>query len=470
MSRDRKPPLPAETDVAILGAGLAGLSTAHHLGRRVDWTLIERDDRVGGLTKTETRDRFRFDHTGHWLHLRDPAMRRWARKLLAGRFIEVQRKARIYSYGCFTLYPFQSHAFGLPPQVAKECVVGFVEAREQRLRGGVKEPRNFDEWIRFHYGDGIAKHFMIPYNSKLWGVHPREITADWCDRFVPKPTLDQVIGGAVGANEDELGYNIRFLYPSDGGIEELPRAVAATLPEDRIHTSRAPRRIDWKKRRLVFGRGRGESMDYQRLVSSVPLPVLIDLMEDAPAAVRKARKRLRSTSICYLNVGIRHRKEHDFHWLYVPEERLPFYRVGVFSNAAPHMAPKGRGSLYVELAPRGRIDMRRLRPKVIDGLVEIGLVRRKEDVLFADLRRIPVAYVVFDDAYFKATDTIRGFLARAGIESIGRFGRWTYNGMEDALIDGREAARRWKSGELLGPDGDPGRTARPAAKRKRSSL
>jgi protoporphyrinogen oxidase len=446
-------PLPRETGVAVLGGGLAGLSTTHHTG--ADALLIEREARVGGLTKTEKRGDFLFDHTGHWLHLRDAAMRAWAEKLLRGRFIEVERKARIYLGGKFTRYPFQAHAYGLPPEVAKECVLGFIAAWERRKEteravaagaAAPAEPASFDEWCRLHYGEGITKHFMVPYNCKLWGVAPTEITAEWCARFVPKPDLEQVIGGAVGANEEEVGYNVRFLYPADGGIEQLPRAIARTIPAEQIHTGRAPRAIDWRRRRLIFGpggAGDGESVGYERLVSSIPLTDLIDAMEDVPEPVRQARARLRATSITYLNVGIKTRRESDFHWLYVPEERLPFYRVGVFSNAAPHMAPAGQGSLYVELAPRGAFDRAAVLARVLDGLVEIGLVRRKSDVLFADFREIPVAYVIFDHSYFAATSTIQAFLREAGVESIGRFGRWTYNGMEDALLDGREAGRRW---------------------------
>ena len=63
---------------------------------------------------------------------------------------------------------------------------------------------------------------MIPYNEKLWGVHPREITAAWCSRFVPLPKLEQVIAGAVGAGPPELGYNQSFLYPKRAGSRPSP--------------------------------------------------------------------------------------------------------------------------------------------------------------------------------------------------------------------------------------------------------
>ena len=70
---------------------------------------------------------------------------------------------------------------------------------------------------------------MIPYNEKIWGVHPREITAAWCSRFVPLPNLEQVIAGAVGAGPPEMGYNQSFLYPKAGGIETFTRALLTRL-------------------------------------------------------------------------------------------------------------------------------------------------------------------------------------------------------------------------------------------------
>ena len=96
-------------------------------------------------------------------------------------------------------------------------------AREREAQA--PEPRNFEEFCLKFFGEGFSRHFMIPYNQKLWGVHPREITAEWCSRFVPRPKLEDVIAGAVGLNDRELGYNTHFLYPARG-IGELTRALA----------------------------------------------------------------------------------------------------------------------------------------------------------------------------------------------------------------------------------------------------
>ena len=92
---------------------------------------------------------------------------------------------------------------------------------------------------------------MIPYNEKIWGVHPREITAAWCARFVPLPNLEQVIAGAVGAGPPEMGYNQSFLYPKAGGIETFTRALANRMTGGQVHTRSSPDTIDWRRRQVV---------------------------------------------------------------------------------------------------------------------------------------------------------------------------------------------------------------------------
>ena len=144
----------------------------------------------------------------------------------------------------------------------------------------------------------------------------------------------------------------------------------------------------------------------------------------------------------YLDVALDVPCGVDLHWAYVPEERLPFYRVGCYSNFSAEMAPPGKAGLYVELASRQTPDMPTLLPVVAAGLVEMGIIAKPEQIRFAEPRRIDHAYVVFDRAYYDALETIRPFLDEHGIVSRGRYGEWTYAAMEDALLSGRDAAKR----------------------------
>lgn len=416
--------------VQILGAGLTGMSAAHHL--RADYEIHERLGHVGGHAITTERDGYRFDRTGHLLHLRDPGMRAWVHAMVGDDAVQIDRRSRVFSHGRYTRYPYQANTYGLPPEVAHACLMGYLEARERPPEG---EPQNFEEFCLRYFGKGFSEHFMIPYNQKLWGVHPREITAEWCARFVPQPKLQDVIAGAVGLNDRELGYNASFLYPRRG-IGALPAAMEQQLDRPVTFDS-APTAIDHRGRRLRFA---DHEVPYEVLISTTPLDVLVGLLPDAPAEVKAAAAKLRCNPLWYLDVALDVPCGVDLHWAYVPEAQYPFYRVGCYSNFSDAMAPAGKACLYVELSSRQTPDMDTLLPEVARGLIDMQLISRPEDIAFAQPRRIDHAYVLFDHSYYGALEVIRPFLAAHDIVTCGRYGGWNYSSMEDALCFGRDAA------------------------------
>jgi len=422
----------SQVAVAVIGAGLTGMSAALELSSRgVQHRIFEKRGEAGGHAVTVVDSGYRFDRTGHLLHLRDPRMRERVLGWIGDDYFEVQRRSVIWSNGVYTRYPFQANTFGLPPEIAYECLMGFLHAHFAKEKPA---PKNFEEFCFTNFGEGISNHFMIPYNSRLWGVHPREITSAWCERFVPLPKLEDVLAGAVGLNDRELGYNTNFVYPRLG-IGELSAAMHRALPH--IELERAPRAIDWKRRKLHF---EAESVGYEVLINTAPLPALIELVEDVPEPVRAAAQKLRCSHLYYLDVALDAPCRKNVHWVYVPEQKYPFYRVGCYAHFSPAMAPAGKSNLYVELAAREAPDLDVVVPRVAAGLVEMGLIGSAREIAFARLRRIDWAYVIFDHEYFGALEVIRPFVEQAGIVSAGRYGDWNYSSMEDALMFGQKAA------------------------------
>src|SRR5690349_14925855 len=119
----------SRTPVAILGAGLTGMAAAYHLRQAgVPYRIFERLPHPGGHAITVEDDGFRFDRTGHLLHLRDPETRSLVLSWIGPDHLEIERKSLIWSNGVYTRYPFQANTFGLPPQVAYECLHGFLQA------------------------------------------------------------------------------------------------------------------------------------------------------------------------------------------------------------------------------------------------------------------------------------------------------------------------------------------------------
>lgn len=422
----------------ILGAGLTGLSTAFHSQGEGRIVLVEREQRVGGKACTNRRDGFTFDITGHWLHVRDPRARALLGQLFApGDLVEIERRTGVWTHGVMLPYPFQANLFGLPLPIVHECLVGLFEAhrRTDELPPGA----SLQAFAERRFGAGIARHFFVPYNTKLWGVAPDRMSSSWVTRYIPVPDPAQILAGAIGLRQEGLGYNATFAYPVAGGIDALPNALRGALDrrdEVELVLGAEVESIDAARSQVRFV-GEERSRTFRRLVSTIPLPALVDRIVDAPAEVRAARAALRSVSWRWLDVATRTKAPIPEHWVYVPAPEVPFFRVGVFSNALPAMAPLGCSSLYVELGDRDRPPDVAL---VLAELAKMGAITSPEDVLFTEMHDVEHAYVVFDDDHAPATATIHAWLAAHGIRSCGRYGAWVYSSMEDALLDGMEAA------------------------------
>lgn len=431
----------AKAPIVIAGGGLTGLSAAQFIQSRspqTPWSLFEREPVFGGIATSETVRGYTFDKTGHWLHLRNEELRLEVMRWMAGDLLEIERESRSFSRGVLTGYPFQVHLHGHDPQLVLDCLTGLWEARGGPAKK--ERPATFEEFILTHFGEGIAKHFLVPYNKKLWGVHPREINAEWCQRFVPVPPVEQILAGAVGAKLPELGYNARFLYPKKGGIGKLSSSLREQLPRDRLHASSPVEAVDpWEKQ----VRAGGSWHPFSRLLSTMPLPELVARLKGCPQELERAAEALRATPVVYLDVATRPAVGRSYHWVYLPDEGHPFYRVGVYSNAASHMAPADGSSLYVELADRDtQKGLDEIMSEAVPALVAMGLISSGQDILFVRRRIIPHAYVIYDHHYPKARAEILSFLRHHGIYSCGRYGSWVYNSMEDSMLEGRSEAKR----------------------------
>lgn len=438
--------------IVVLGGGLAGMATAWHLSRLapgVPRLVLEKEAVPGGLARSRRVAGYTFDYTGHYLHLRDPETTALVNDLLGDRLAAVERRAYIHAHGARLDFPFQANLHGLPKDVVARCLIdAAAAARAEAPPADGKMP--FGQWARRVFGDGIAEEFMIPYNTKLFLCDPDEITAEWVAWSVPRPDFAAVVRGALGLRNEGLGYNPRFLYPRDGGIGALPAALAERVAAD-LRCNAEVVSIDARDRRVVLAGG--EVIPFDRLVSTLPLPFLLQRTRGLDSCQRRDHARtlaelagrLRWTAVVDLALGVRRAGVGDgAHWMYFPDPKVPFYRVGFPSNVASSLAPAGSSSLSVEFAHRPGTPVPSADALVAlarPALTAAGLLREDDEIEVADAALLDPAYVLFDP---RCTDTTAEALARlrhAGVLSIGRFGAWTYSYMERALMDGRDAAR-----------------------------
>ena len=418
--------------VIILGGGLAGLSAARSLQKRkIPFQLFEKEDEIGGLCRSRKKGGFTFDRTGHLLHFKDKATGNFIRSLLGGNIIEHKRKAWVYSNGRYIHYPFQMYLHELPAVIAKECVASFPKTGKQGRR---KNNTYFCEWLKVTFGEGIARHFFIPYNKKFWAYPLDKMTADWTSGFVPIPTSLQVRNGVKGG---KTGYNHTFWYPERGGINALTEALSNGVKN--IHTGFEAKEIDLSKKEVRFSSGGKEKFDY--LISTIPLPELTRIIKDLPLTIRNLSGKLRWNSIFNVNLGLDSTAGFLRNWVYFPEPEFSFYRVGFYHTFSPNLAPLGRASLYAEFAyPMNHMPDQEL----IIGLIKRDLKRSglavSVDSCVQDINNIHYGYPIYDGNYQSSVKGLSGYLRGKDIFPCGRYGSWRYFSMSDTVLDGQKVA------------------------------
>ena len=438
--------------MVVIGAGPTGLSAAYHLGldpRGQEALLVERQGTVGGWCRSIEDKGFTFDYAGHIMFSNDAYVLEMYEKLLGDNLHWQNREAWIYSKDVYTRYPFQGSLFGLPPDVLKECLVGAIEARFGALKGDGdgqqprQQPANFEEFIYKVWGAGIARHFAIPYNRKLWAVPLDQMETSWLGGRVPLPDLEQMIEGALKPTPAPMGPNARFGYPLRGGFQALMDGFKPLLNCELalntgvVHVSPRERTV-----RLDDGR----TVGFRTLISTMPLPQLVAACGDeAPPEIQDAARGLRHVSVRCVNLGVARENITDKHWIYYPEDTV-FHRIFVQGNASPHCnAPGGFGlTCEITYSPDKPLpcDGQALIDRVVADCKRVGMLRDDDTLLTANQVDMPCAYVVYDHARAANVQRIRDWLAQFGIILAGRYSEWEYYNSDHAFIAGKRAAEQ----------------------------
>jgi protoporphyrinogen oxidase len=326
----------------------------------------------------------------------------------------------------------------VPPARELHDGLPFLTARPEPT---ADEP-SFHDWIRSTFGEGFARHFFDPYNAKLWRSDLREVTGDWVSWSIPRPELADVLRGAIGTTEKAFGYNPDFLYPSAGGIDALPRAIAEGLPAGVVRTDCQVEALEAGAGRVKLADGGAEQADV--VLTSLPLPVLARITHDLPEPLREAAGSLCHVSIRVINLGVRGEPVHPgAQWVYVPSADAPFHRIGLPAALTPAMAPAGHHSLVAEISfrPDDAPDRQDSLDQTLRSLLEMGFLRDRADVVQTEILDIPEAYVVFDRARRRIVPQLLSWYVDHDVIPMGRYGTWDYLAMEDSLVHGRQAAR-----------------------------
>ena len=422
----------AKEKVLILGAGLAGLSAAWHLQKRgIAAQVFEKEPEAGGLCRSEKVGGFTFDCDGHLLHFRHRDIYDSVKNLLNGNLARHKRKSYIRYQDCEIPYPFQANFLKLPRHIAQECLNGLKTAFNHK-----KNYPNFKTWAYANFGKGITEHFMLPFNEKFWRVPAEELTCGWLDGFIPVLKLREL----KAQPRKQVGYNAIFYYPAKGGIEELPLALAKNIKRD-IHLNCRVTAIDIDNKEITINHK--QRINYAKLISSLPLPEFKKMIKNLPCEIKRSLGLLNYNSILVFNLGIKAQIKNDRHWIYFPEDKFSYFRMGFYNSFSEALTPPGKSSLYVEVSylKDKPADTGQLKDEIIKSLIEGKIINSPSDIVHCSILDIKYGYPIYDHNYQRTVPKVLEFLRRHNIYSIGRYGSWRYMSMEGALLEGRNIAR-----------------------------
>lgn len=438
--------------VCIVGAGLAGITAAYYLikcGVR-NIVIVESDNRIGGLLKSERLDGYLFDIGGsHIIFSKYSKVLNEIIGVIDDDLVTHRRNSKIFYKDTFIKYPFENGLGQLPPEERYQCLKDMIDTYIKRIKGELESPENFLDWIFYVFGKSIAKKYLIPYNEKLWKVDLREITLEWVGGRVPNPPIDDVIKAAVGIEVEGYLHQLFFYYPV-GGIESLIKSLTKKITSlgTEIMCSQPALKI-----RSYEKNGKlckivelpEDEISCSCVIYTAPLNNAEIFDNIVSSEVAKAASKLRSIPVSVVGLGLK-KPLLPVHWIYFPDKSVVFHRVAILSNYSPLIAPSGNSAIIAEISFRDKESMQSvsnytLIRKVVEGLEEVGLIRSEADVDIANVWRWNYAYVLYDKHRQKVLPEVKKELMKAGVFPHGRFGSWEYLNMDAVFMKSKELAK-----------------------------
>ncbi|MBV6422426.1 MAG: hypothetical protein NAOJABEB_00207 [Steroidobacteraceae bacterium] len=427
------------SNIVVIGTGMAGFGAAHRLNAAgVRPVVYDQNGYFGGHTASfrDEASGFLFDLGPHISFTKDPRIQELLARFVNQEFEALQVKLDNYWRGLRLTHPVQLHLNGLPKDLIVEIIADFVKVHDQQ------EPRiaNYEEWLIASYGRRFAELFPMQYTRKYHLTTASNMSTDWLGPRMYRPSLEELLRGALAPWAPEVHYITHFRYPKAGGFLSY-LAPFPGLADIRLQHQVVA--VDPAARALRFSNG--QSIGYGALVSSIPLPVLIPMIAGVPADVIAAAKRLACSTCVLVNVGLDRADLSEGQITYIYDEDICFTRLSFPHMLSATNAPPGCGSIQAEVyfsdkyrpltqSPEAIID------QVIADLHRCGIVRDSDRILFRGAKIVRHANVIFDLDRSAALATVHGYLDDVGIKYCGRYGDWGYMWTDESFISGERAA------------------------------
>jgi protoporphyrinogen oxidase len=418
----------------VIGGGVAGLAAG--LVSRLP--VFEASDSPGGIcssyyvrpgeshrlpTSPRDEEAYRFEiGGGHWIFGGDPAILRFIDSLSP-----LKRYSRISAVyfrddDLYVDYPIQNNLRFLGPDFARRSLIEM-----SRSPGPF---RTMKEWQLQYFGKSLCEKFFVPFH-KLYTAGLYESIAPQ-DAYKSPVDLAQAIQGSFG-QAGAVGYNVTFGYPMDG-LNRFAQTIASRCD---VQYGKCVSRIDPVNKTVAFSDG--QELGYDNLLCTLPLNKTMEM-----AGLNVDAKPDPYTSVLVLNIGgTKGANCPHHHWLYNPDAKSGFHRVGFYSSVDRSFIPRSAReqesavSIYVERAyPGGQkpstAETDDYARAVVAELTDWGYITDAEVV---DPTWIDVAYTWEWPASQWKSQALR-LLQEHNIYMFSRYGRWIFQGIADSIRDG----------------------------------
>ena len=427
-------------NIVILGSGMAGFGAAFRLhAEGIIPLMYDKNGYHGGHTASFRSDNgFMFDVGPHISFTKDPRIQNLFAESVDQQFETVQICLNNYWRGCWPLHPVQLHLHGLPEETIVKVIGDFVEERQRPER----PVNNYADWLLTSFGKSFAELFPMQYTRKYHTTTAENMSTDWLGPRIYRPSLEEVLRGAISPSAPHVHYITHFRYPSAGGFVNY---LTKFVPLGQLKLEHELVSIDPRERVLRFSNG--HISKYDGLVSSVPLPDLIRIIQGVPRNVVEASQRLACSTCVLVNIGVDREDLSSAHMTYFYDEDICFTRLGFPHMLTSRNAPAGTGSIQAEVyfsdkykpftgSPEAWIE------PVIRDLRKCGLLRENDNILYRKAMLLRYANVIFDLDRAPALKEVHGYLDELGIGYCGRYGDWGYMWTDESFKSGEQAAEK----------------------------
>ena len=418
-----------KTKYLIIGAGISGLTFANYAKK--DYLVVEKEKEVGGYCRTIKRNGYVWDYAGHFFHFNTEEFKKnFLSKMPKEDIIYNDKCTKILYKNNFIDFPFQTNIHQLEKQEFIDCLYDLFNKEEK------EHYDNFLDMLYGKFGKSIVEKFLKPYNEKLYAVDLTKLDVDAMGRFFPYADKEAIINNMK--NSKVNSYNASFLYPKNGAASFI-EILYNELDKEKVLLNTKVTSLDLDNKKATLSNG--EVIEYEYLINTMPLNHFLELI----GGYNELLSEMSYNKVLVFNLGFDKASPlcKNEHWLYIPSKECNYYRAGFYNN----ILGEEKLSMYIEI---GYNKDEKITKEETEKQLDLTLKNLKESGIIDDsMKLVDHETIIMDPAYvhietetIKKIDALKEEFKNKGVYTIGRYGAWIYNSMEDSMVKAKELAEK----------------------------